>query len=55
MPKPTICTLIDIGEVKKIGDDRLNVHDKSAGGQKDQALMAGLNGLVEKLVDCCKE
>ncbi|MEK7509016.1 MAG: hypothetical protein AAB568_04150 [Patescibacteria group bacterium] len=47
--------LIDVGEVKKIGDNQLNVHDQAASGQKDRALMTGLNNLVEKLVDCCKE
>lgn len=41
---------IDIGEVKSIPDGALNRHDKN-----DNSLMKGLNELVEKLVDCCKE
>ncbi len=42
--------LIDIGEVKTIDEDKLNVHDKSNGD-----LMEKLNDLVQKLIDCCKE
>ncbi len=42
--------LIDIGEVKKINNNQLNVHDK----QKD-GLMKKLNDLVQELIDCCEE
>jgi len=42
--------LIDIGEVKAIDEDKINVHDKSNGD-----LMEKLNDLVQKLIDCCKE
>ncbi len=42
--------LIDIGEAKKIDEDKLNVHDK-----KKDVLMGKLNNLVQKLIDCCEE
>jgi len=42
--------LIDIGEVKKINENQLNVHDKNK-----EVLMVKLNDLVKKLIDCCKE
>lgn len=42
--------LIDIGEVKTIDENKVNVHDKSNGD-----LMEKLNDLVQKLIDCCKE
>ena len=42
--------LIDIGEVKKIGDEQLNVRDEDKNG-----VMKKLNELVRKLIDCCKE
>lgn len=42
--------LIDIGEVKSVNDNQLNVHD-----QKKDNLMTKLNNLVQKLIDCCKE
>ena len=42
--------LIDIGEVKKIGDNKLNTQDKN----KDN-LTKRLNKLVQDLIDCCEE
>jgi hypothetical protein len=42
--------LIDIGDVKKIGDDKLNVHD-----EKGMKKPWSLRDIVEKLVDCCDE
>ena len=42
--------LIDIGEIKKIGDKQLNIHDKD----RDD-LVVKLNNLVQKLIDFCKE
>lgn len=51
--------VVDIGEVKKIGDDQLNVHDKkdpSSDKKKGKSvLMKKLNDLVQKLIDCCDE
>jgi len=41
--------LINVGEVKKIGDDKLNVHDKKGG------LLGKLGELVKKIIDCCIE
>lgn len=40
--------LIDIAGVRKIGDNQLNIHDKS-----DKPMTQG--ELITKLVDCCKE
>lgn len=42
--------LVDIGEVKKIDDDKLNVHDTKKGG-----LLEKLGEVVKKVLDCCKE
>ena len=42
--------LIDIGEIKKIGGEQLNVRDEDKNG-----VMKKLNELVRKLIDCCKE
>ncbi len=42
--------LIDVSDVKKIGDNQLNVHD----GSKDEKSMTK-EDLISKLVDCCKE
>lgn len=40
---------IKVGEVKKIDDASLNKKDKQGG------IMASLKGLVEKVVNCCRE
>ncbi|MGC8981488.1 MAG: hypothetical protein ACP5JU_00870 [Minisyncoccia bacterium] len=42
--------LIDIGEVKKIDDDQLNIHDKEKGG-----FMGTLRKIIQKIIDCCIE
>ena len=42
--------LVDVGEIKKIGDDALNRHD-----EKGQVHSAKFNELLEKLLDCCGE
>lgn len=42
--------LIDIGKIKKIDDNKLDIHDKN----KDD-LTKKLNDLVQKLIDCCDE
>jgi hypothetical protein len=42
--------LIDIGEVKKIKENQLNVHDKENSG-----FFVKLRELVKKIVDCCIE
>jgi len=42
--------LIDIGEVKKIDDNQLNVHDKEKKG-----FLGKLGEIIKKLVDCCIE
>ncbi len=42
--------LINMTGVKKIGDDQLNVHDKSG---SDKSMTK--EELISKLVDCCKE
>lgn len=42
--------LIDISGVKKIGDNQLNIHDKS-GSDKPMTK----EDIISKLVDCCKE
>jgi ClpP class serine protease len=41
--------LVDIGEVKKVGESQLNVHDK------ENSLFSKLGDIVQKIVDCCKE
>ncbi len=40
---------IDIGEVKKIEDDKLNKEDK------ERSIFKNLKDIVKKLVDCCRE
>lgn len=42
--------LIDIGEVKKIDEDQLNIQD-----EKKDGLTQRLNKLVQDLIDCCDE
>ncbi len=42
--------VIDIGEVKEIKENKINIHDEGKGD-----LMSKLNDLVQKLIDCCKE
>jgi len=42
--------LIDLGDVKKIGDDALNNEDKEPTG-----FMAKLGALVKKVINCCIE
>ncbi|MEA3343459.1 MAG: hypothetical protein U9Q92_04790 [archaeon] len=42
--------MVDIGEARKIDDDKLDVHDK-----EKNSLMAKLGKLVEKAINCCKE
>jgi hypothetical protein len=41
--------VVDIGEVKKIDDNQLDVHDKEG------TLFSKLGEIVEKIVNCCKE
>jgi len=41
---------INIGNVKKIGDNQLDIEDKKKGG-----LMSKLQSLVKKAIDCCIE
>jgi len=42
--------LIDIGQVKKIEEDQLNIHDKEKTG-----FMEKLKNVVKKIIDCCIE
>jgi len=42
--------LVDIGEVKKIDENQLNVHDKEKKG-----FLEKLGEIVRKIVDCCIE
>jgi len=42
--------LVDLGEVKKIGDNQIDKNDKDKKG-----IMAKLGEMVEKVIDCCKE
>jgi len=42
--------LIDVGEVKKIEGDQLNVHDKEKSG-----FLGKIGGLIKKIIDCCIE
>lgn len=42
--------LVKVGDVKKIGDNQLNVHDKKGTG-----LLGKLGEIVKKIIDCCKE
>ncbi len=42
--------LIDVSDVKKIGDHQLNIHDKSGASKPTTR-----EELISKLVDCCKE
>ena len=57
--------LIDIGDVKKIDDNQLNVHDDNPGsraaeggtlrGKEKSGLMGKLGDIVKKIIDCCIE
>ena len=55
--------LIDIGDVKKIDDNQLNVHDGNPGsrssaslrGKEKSGLMGKLGDIVKKIIDCCIE
>jgi predicted S18 family serine protease len=42
--------LVNIDEVKKIGENQLNVHDKEKG-----TLTSKLSKVIRKIIDCCKE
>jgi len=42
--------LVDVGEVKKIGDDQLNKNDKEKRG-----FLGKLGEVVKRVIDCCKE
>jgi len=42
--------LIDIGEIKKIDEDQLNIHDKEKSG-----FFGKLKEVVKKIIDCCIE
>jgi len=42
--------MIDIGEVKKINDNQLNIRDK-----EKTPLMLKLNKIVQKIINCCRE
>ena len=42
--------LIDIGQVKKIDENQLDVHDKKKSG-----FLGKLGELVKKIIDCCIE
>lgn len=42
--------LVDVGQIKKIDENQLNVHDKEKKGLLDK-----LGGLIKKIIDCCIE
>ena len=42
--------LINVGDVKKIDENQLNVHDQKKGG-----FLGKLGELVQKIIDCCIE
>lgn len=42
--------LVELGEVKKIEENKINIHDKSKSDLNQR-----LNHLVQELIDCCKE
>jgi len=42
--------LVNLGDVKKIDDNQLNVHD-----QERKGFLGKLGTIVKKLIDCCKE
>ena len=42
--------IIDIGEVKKIDEDKLNKEDK-----ENYSVFKKLGEIVQKVIDCCKE
>ncbi len=43
--------LINVGEVKKIDDNQLNIHDND----KKTNFLGKLGDIVKKIIDCCKE
>jgi len=42
--------VVDLGEIKKIGDNQVNKKDQSK-----KTIMEKLGEMVEKVIDCCKE
>lgn len=42
--------IIDVGDVKLIEDDKLNVHDEEEG-----SILSKLGRIVKKILDCCRE
>ncbi|KKQ67512.1 MAG: hypothetical protein US88_C0015G0001, partial [Parcubacteria group bacterium GW2011_GWA2_38_27] len=42
--------LINIGDVKKIDDQQLNIYDDNKKG-----ILGKLGEIVKKIIDCCKE
>jgi hypothetical protein len=42
--------VIEMPDIKKIDEEKLNIHDKEKGG-----LLSKLNVLVKKVIDCCIE
>jgi hypothetical protein len=45
-----VLKLVDVGEIKKIGEEQLNVHDTEKG-----SLLSKLGRIVQKIIDCCRE
>ncbi len=41
--------LIDIGEIKQIEENKIDIHDQESG------VLQKIGGLIKKLIDCCKE
>ena len=42
--------LVSMGKVEKIGDDKLDIHDK-----EEKSLFSKLGEVVKKAIDCCRE
>ena len=42
--------MIDVGDVKKVDDHQLNIHDK-----EKNPLLTKLNKIIQKIINCCKE
>ena len=42
--------MVDIGDVKKVDDNQLSIHDK-----EKSPLLTKINKIIQKIIDCCKE
>jgi hypothetical protein len=47
--------LVDIGEVKKIGENQLNAEENNPSSENKQGFLNNLGRVINKILDCCRE